>query len=100
MAAAGSSSAPIDLESTDEDEPEMQQSMKRPKTAVSTVTVERLTLPQGILDESILKRVDAIAQQENCVGCDGRGLAEALAKKLTPAQRLAFLCNGKLVAGS
>lgn len=82
MAAAGSSSAPIDLESTDEDEPEMQQSMKRPKTAVSTVTVERLTLPQGILDESILTRVDAIAQQENCVGCDGRGLAEALAKKL------------------
>jgi hypothetical protein len=44
--------------------------------------VERLTLPQGILDESLLKKVDAIAQQENCVGCDGRGLAEALARKL------------------
>ena len=41
-----------------------------------------LSLPGGVLDDSVLGRVDAIAQQENCVGCDGRGLAAAVAEKL------------------
>ena len=35
-----------------------------------------------MLDPSILSRVDAIVQQSNCVGCDGRGLAAAIAEKL------------------
>ena len=46
------------------------------------LAVQRLDLTGGVLDDSILVRVDAIAQQENCVGCDGRGLAEAVARKL------------------
>ena len=44
--------------------------------------VERLTLRGGVLDDAILARVTAIAQQCNCVGCDGRGLADAVARKL------------------
>ena len=35
-------------------------------------------LPGGVLDETILHRVDAICQQNNCVD-DGRGLAEGIA---------------------
>jgi len=45
-------------------------------------SLQRLSLPGGVLDDSILGRVAAIAQQSNCVGCDGRGLAEGVAKKL------------------
>ena len=71
--AAGSSSAPIEL-SSDEDEPQR----KRPKVPV----IERLSLAQGLLDDGILQRVAAIAQQSNCIGCDGRGLAQAVASKL------------------
>jgi hypothetical protein len=44
--------------------------------------VQYLSLPGGVLDDTILARVDAIAQQLNCVGCDGRGLSEGVAKKL------------------
>jgi hypothetical protein len=44
--------------------------------------VQRLDLPGGVLDDSILSSVSAICQQLNCVGCDGRGLAEGVAKKL------------------
>ena len=43
------------------------------------MTIERLDLPGGVLDDSILVRVAAIAQQCNCVGCDGRGLAAGVA---------------------
>eukprot|EP00928_Gymnodinium_smaydae_P083363 TRINITY_DN66602_c0_g1_i1.p1 TRINITY_DN66602_c0_g1~~TRINITY_DN66602_c0_g1_i1.p1 ORF type:complete len:281 (+),score=39.05 TRINITY_DN66602_c0_g1_i1:64-906(+) len=46
------------------------------------VRVRRLTLPGGILDQAVLQEVEAIAQQSNCVGCDGRGLAEAIRKSL------------------
>ena len=44
--------------------------------------IQYLTLPNGVLDDAILMKVDAIAQQLNCVGCDGRGLAEGVQKKL------------------
>ena len=46
------------------------------------MTIERLDLPGGVLDDSILARVAAIAQQCNCVGCNGRGLAAGVAEKL------------------
>ena len=45
--------------------------------------VQRLDLPGGVLDEQILSRVAAIAQQSNCVGVDGRGLAAGIAQKLS-----------------
>ena len=51
-------------------------------SAVAPRAIERVTLAGGVLDASVLRRVDAIAQQENCVGCDGRGLADAIAKAL------------------
>ena len=44
--------------------------------------IERVHAAGGVLDPSILSRVDAIVQQSNCVGCDGRGLAAAIAEKL------------------
>ena len=44
--------------------------------------LQRCALPGGLLDQSLLRRVDAIAQQCNCVGCDAAGLAEALPKVL------------------
>ena len=44
--------------------------------------VKRLDLPGGVLDNSILARVAAVAQQSNCVGVDGRGLAAGIAEKL------------------
>jgi len=43
---------------------------------------QRLYLSGGVLDPQVLRTVDAIAQQSNCVGCDGRGLAEGIAKAL------------------
>ena len=52
---------------------------KRPR---SIIQIERVDAAGGILDPSILSRVDAIVQQSNCVGCDGRGLAAAIAEKL------------------
>ena len=44
--------------------------------------IQYLDLPGGILDDAVLSRADAITQQLNCVGCDGAGLAAAVAKKL------------------
>ena len=44
--------------------------------------IERVHAAGGVLDPTILARVDAIVQQSNCVGCDGRGLAAAIAEKL------------------
>jgi O-acetyl-ADP-ribose deacetylase (regulator of RNase III) len=44
--------------------------------------VRRLTLPEGVLDGAVLSTFEAIAQQSNCVGCDGRGLAAAIARQL------------------
>ena len=44
--------------------------------------IERVHAAAGVLDPSILARVDAIVQQSNCVGCDGRGLAAAIAERL------------------
>jgi len=49
---------------------------------ISARPVKFITLPDGILDAKLLERVGAIVQQENCIGCDGRGLADAIAKKL------------------
>ena len=45
---------------------------KRPRSPQA----QRIDLPDGVLDDSILSRVEAICQQLNCVGCDGKGLAE------------------------
>jgi hypothetical protein len=42
----------------------------------------KLFLPGGLLDPQILGSVDYIAQQSNCIGCDGRGLAEGIAQTL------------------
>lgn len=47
-----------------------------------TPVVRKRFLPGGILEPSLLEQVEAIAQQANCVGCDGRGLAEAIARAL------------------
>ena len=52
---------------------------KRPRSGPQ---IERVHAAGGVLDPSILSRVDAIVQQSNCVGCDGRGLAAAIAEKL------------------
>lgn len=46
------------------------------------IPITHLELPGGLLDPLILSKVDAIAQQSNCVGCDGRGLSAAIAAKL------------------
>ena len=51
---------------------------KRPRSG----KIERIHAAGGVLDPAILARVDAIVQQSNCVGCDGRGLAAAIAEKL------------------
>lgn len=53
-----------------------------PKRASVGGRIERLNLPGGVLDPEILSTFDAIAQQSNCVGCDGRGLSEAVARTL------------------
>jgi hypothetical protein len=52
---------------------------KRPRSGPQ---ITRVDVAQGLLDPSIMSRVDAIVQQSNCVGCDGRGLAAAIAEKL------------------
>ena len=52
---------------------------KRPRSGPQ---IEKVHAAGGVLDPSILSRVDAIVQQSNCVGCDGRGLAAAIAEKL------------------
>ena len=52
---------------------------KRPRQGPQ---IERVHAAGGVLDPTILARVDAIVQQSNCVGCDGRGLAAAIAEKL------------------
>ena len=55
---------------------------ERPAKRARTPQIERVHAAGGVLDPSILARVDAIVQQSNCVGCDGRGLAAAIAEKL------------------
>ena len=55
---------------------------ERPAKRARTPQIERIHAAGGVLDPSILSRVDAIVQQSNCVGCDGRGLAAAIAEKL------------------
>ena len=50
--------------------------------AGSAQPVEYLSLPGGVLDDKVLQKFDAIVQQLNCVGCDGRGLAEGVKRKL------------------
>ena len=86
--------APVDLTGDDTDVDEEPAAAPAPAPAPAPpaaapernvrqrLAVQRLDLTGGVLDDSILVRVDAIAQQENCVGCDGRGLAEAVARKL------------------
>jgi len=41
--------------------------------------IREVTLPGGVLDDRLLAEVDAIAQQSNCIGCDGKGLAAGIA---------------------
>ena len=55
---------------------------ERPAKRARTPQIERIHAAGGVLDPTILARVDAIVQQSNCVGCDGRGLAAAIAEKL------------------
>ena len=55
---------------------------ERPAKRARAPQIERVHAAGGVLDPSILSRVDAIVQQSNCVGCDGRGLAAAIAEKL------------------
>jgi hypothetical protein len=55
---------------------------ERPAKRPRSDQIERVHAAGGVLDPSILARVDAIVQQSNCVGCDGRGLAAAIAEKL------------------
>ena len=55
---------------------------ERPAKRARTPQIERVHAAGGVLDPTILARVDAIVQQSNCVGCDGRGLAAAIAEKL------------------
>ena len=78
-----SSSEPVKLKANCADEP----AVKRQRLVASSSVpeaglVEELTLSNGVLDDDILSRVDAIAQQSNCVSCDAHGLANAIAKKL------------------
>ena len=81
MASSSSAAEIIDVcDDTDEDEP---QPPKRQKAAEpQPKPIERIDLPGGVLDPSLLKRVSHIAQQSNCVGCDGRGLAQGVADAL------------------
>ena len=81
MASSSSAAEIIDVcDDTDEDEP---QPPKRQKAAEpQPKPIERIDLPGGVLDPSLLKRVTHIAQQSNCVGCDGRGLAQGVADAL------------------
>eukprot|EP00930_Biecheleria_cincta_P102749 TRINITY_DN94574_c0_g1_i1.p1 TRINITY_DN94574_c0_g1~~TRINITY_DN94574_c0_g1_i1.p1 ORF type:complete len:265 (+),score=30.48 TRINITY_DN94574_c0_g1_i1:61-855(+) len=55
---------------------------ERPMKRQRVGCIRYISRPGGILDPTVLKEVFAIAQQSNCVGCDGRGLAEAIAKQL------------------
>ena len=81
----------VDLTGDDDDEPVASVTTTAPAgtaapapAATPTATpipIREVTLPGGVLDDSLLREVDAIVQQSNCVGCDGRGLAEAVAKK-------------------
>ena len=44
--------------------------------------VTYLTYPAGILDIELWQSIDAIAQQTNCIGCNGAGMAHNLAQAL------------------
>ena len=44
--------------------------------------VTHVKYPKGILDEDLWEHCDTIAQQTNCIGCRGAGLARGLAKAL------------------
>ena len=88
---ASSSTAPECIDLTGEEAPVASEASQTPRAPQcgskrprsERPTLERLALPDGVLDEGgVLSRFAAIAQQSNCVGCDGRGLADAIAKKL------------------
>ena len=87
-AAAAAAAAPDVVDLTGEDErvgggrSPKRARQGEPPSAADRAPLSFLALPGGVLDDSVLGRVDAIAQQSNCVGCDGRGLAEGVAKKL------------------
>jgi len=87
-AAAAAAAAPDVVDLTGEDErvgggrSPKRARQGEPSSAADRAPLSFLALPGGVLDDSVLGRVDAIAQQSNCVGCDGRGLAEGVAKKL------------------
>jgi len=72
-AAAQTAAAPAAAAAQTAAVPAVTEQAKRPRT-----TIHRLDLHGGVLDDSILARVEAIAQQSNCVGCDGRGLDSGL----------------------
>ena len=50
--------------------------------AVQVNAIKYLEQPEGLLDQTVLASVDAIVQQENCVTCQPRGLAQAIAERL------------------
>ena len=72
----------VDLTETDEDEPSPTIKRVRHTQPTAAPRLERLDLAGGVLDPSILERVTHIAQQNNCVGIDGRGLAAGVAAAL------------------
>ena len=51
-------------------------------TADNIGLVQYVTYPKGILDENLWEHCDTIAQQTNCIGCRGAGMAKDLAEAL------------------
>ncbi|KAL1500348.1 hypothetical protein AB1Y20_013012 [Prymnesium parvum] len=82
LTAAPAVSTTIDLTGSPPEPPPQSPAAVGGPSSSSACPLELASLPGGVLDPTILSRVDAIAQQSNCVGCDGRGLAEAIAKTL------------------
>ena len=89
---SGSADAPIELSDDDEPEPEP---AARPSTDApsrrswrfgSGPPLVKLSAPRGLLDRRIFMQVEAVAQQNNCLGCGGKGLAAAVAAFGPPPQ--------------
>ena len=81
MASSSSAAEIIDVcDDTDEDEPQPPSARKQPSRSRSQS--RELICREVCSIRALLKRVSHIAQQSNCVGCDGRGLAQGVADAL------------------
>ena len=49
---------------------------------VQVNSIQYMARPRGLLDDTVLASVDAIVQQENCISCQPKGLARAIADRL------------------